>query len=172
MWSWEGSSQSSGGTGVSPVGGSDELAKNGLPAVVGTEAWDRRILNTQLASWAQLRHNTVLYAKQSFIERYPNTMQALTNAFYKTLQWLKTASPEDIAATVPEEFLLGDRDLYVLAAGKSKPSYSLTGIIDPSGMRSTYDMLRQFDDELKDSDVDLSTTFDDRFARKAPDLVK
>jgi hypothetical protein len=40
----------------------------GLPAVAATEAWGRRVLNTQLASWAELRHDTVLYAKQSYTD--------------------------------------------------------------------------------------------------------
>ena len=35
------------------------------PAFRGT-AWRTKMRNTQLASWAQLRHNTILYAKQSF----------------------------------------------------------------------------------------------------------
>lgn len=39
---------------------------NGLPSLARTEAWGRRILNTQLASWAELRHDTILYAKQSY----------------------------------------------------------------------------------------------------------
>lgn len=38
----------------------------GMPGVTGTEAWGRRMLNTELASWAELRHDTVLYAKQSY----------------------------------------------------------------------------------------------------------
>jgi Protein of unknown function (DUF3160) len=37
-----------------------------LPAVATTEAWGRRTMNTQLASWAELRHDTILYAKQSY----------------------------------------------------------------------------------------------------------
>lgn len=37
-----------------------------LPSVARTETWGRRLLNTQLASWAQLRHNNVLYVKQSY----------------------------------------------------------------------------------------------------------
>ncbi|WP_441291732.1 DUF3160 domain-containing protein [Sorangium sp. KYC3313] len=46
---------------------SKALADNaGLPAVAKTEAWGRRLLNTQLASWAELRHDTLLYAKQSY----------------------------------------------------------------------------------------------------------
>jgi hypothetical protein len=38
----------------------------GLPAVAGTESWGRRLLNAQHASWAELRHDTILYAKQSY----------------------------------------------------------------------------------------------------------
>jgi hypothetical protein len=40
--------------------------ESGLPFVAGTEAWGRRLLNTQLASWSELRHDTLLYAKQSY----------------------------------------------------------------------------------------------------------
>jgi hypothetical protein len=36
------------------------------PEAMRTRAWALRTLNTQLASWAQLRHDTVLYAKQSY----------------------------------------------------------------------------------------------------------
>jgi hypothetical protein len=34
--------------------------------IANTEAWGRRVLNAQLASWAELRHDTILYAKQSY----------------------------------------------------------------------------------------------------------
>lgn len=37
-----------------------------LPQIAKTEAWGTRLLNTQLASWAELRHDTLLYAKQSY----------------------------------------------------------------------------------------------------------
>jgi hypothetical protein len=37
-----------------------------LPSVARTEPWGRRLAVTQLASWAELRHNTVLYVAQSF----------------------------------------------------------------------------------------------------------
>jgi hypothetical protein len=38
----------------------------GLPAMAASEPWGRRLLNAQLASWAELRHDTLLYAKQSY----------------------------------------------------------------------------------------------------------
>jgi NitT/TauT family transport system substrate-binding protein len=109
----------------------------------------------------------VLYARQDFIEKNPNTMQALVNAFYKTLQWLEQATPEQIAATVPEEYHLGDRALYVAAVKANKPVYSLTGMIPATSMQSAADMLVAFEPELKDAKIDLGKTFDDRFVKKA-----
>jgi hypothetical protein len=37
-----------------------------LPTPLNSKAWGLRILNGQLASWAELRHDNLLYAKQSF----------------------------------------------------------------------------------------------------------
>ena len=34
--------------------------------IVATQAWTKRILQLQLASWAELRHDNLLYAKQSY----------------------------------------------------------------------------------------------------------
>jgi hypothetical protein len=36
------------------------------PGVPQTEGWQKRILSAQLASWAELRHDTILYVKQSY----------------------------------------------------------------------------------------------------------
>ncbi len=38
----------------------------GYPAFMQTDAWQDKELNTSLASWAELRHDTILYAKQSY----------------------------------------------------------------------------------------------------------
>ena len=51
---------------LSPGADLTEPANQGLPQITGTQAWGRRILNTQLGSWAELRHDTLLYAKQSY----------------------------------------------------------------------------------------------------------
>lgn len=51
---------------LSPGEEAKSPSQHGLPGLMGTEAWGRRLLNTQLASWAELRHDTILYAKQSY----------------------------------------------------------------------------------------------------------
>jgi hypothetical protein len=40
--------------------------RKGLPAFMQTAAWWQEKMNSQLASWAQLRHDFILYAKQSY----------------------------------------------------------------------------------------------------------
>lgn len=42
------------------------LKKEATPAAMQTAAWHDKQLRTQLGSWAQLRHDTILYAKQSY----------------------------------------------------------------------------------------------------------
>jgi NitT/TauT family transport system substrate-binding protein len=54
----------------------------------------------------------VLYIKQDFIQKNPQTVQALVDAFHHALLFLAKATPEDVAATVPESYYLGDKPLY------------------------------------------------------------
>lgn len=39
---------------------------SGYPTFMQSEAWHRKQLNAVLASWSELRHDTILYAKQSY----------------------------------------------------------------------------------------------------------
>ncbi|MBM3548461.1 MAG: transporter substrate-binding domain-containing protein [Alphaproteobacteria bacterium] len=110
----------------------------------------------------------VVYMKNEFIEKNPNTTQAIVNAHYKALKWIVSSSPEEIAKAVPEAYYLGDKDLYIKAVKASLDTYSRTGIIPLDGMKSALGMLKEFDAELKNvKDEDLPKTFVDRFVKKA-----
>jgi hypothetical protein len=39
---------------------------NGYPSFMQTQAWEKKQLNAAIASWTELRHDTILYAKQSY----------------------------------------------------------------------------------------------------------
>ena len=41
-------------------------SRDGFPLFMKTAAWRQNKINTQLASWSQLRHDNLLYAKQSY----------------------------------------------------------------------------------------------------------
>jgi sulfonate transport system substrate-binding protein len=94
-------------------------------------------------------------------------MQALVNAFYKTLRWIATATTDEIVAVVPPEYFLGDRAIYVKALKANLLVYSRTGIITRQGMNSALNMMATFDPDLKGKKIDLKKTFDDRFIRQA-----
>jgi hypothetical protein len=75
----------------------------GLPAIAATEAWGRRLLNTQLASWAELRHDTILYAKQSYTGgstcEFPDAYIDPYPGFYKSIAAL-AAKGADVIKTL------------------------------------------------------------------------
>lgn len=44
----------------------DQRIRNGYPSFMQTKAWYDKELTTALASWTELRHDTILYAKQGY----------------------------------------------------------------------------------------------------------
>src|SRR6478609_9862102 len=97
----------------------------------------------------------VLYAKQALIAANPNTVQALVTVFYKTLKWIATATTDEVVDTVPSDYFLGDREIYVRSLRSNLLIYSKTGVITPQGMNSALSMLATFDPELKGAKIDL-----------------
>jgi len=45
-----------------------EEKKSGYPSFMRNSAWVRKELNTYLGSWSELKHDTILYAKQAYAE--------------------------------------------------------------------------------------------------------
>jgi NitT/TauT family transport system substrate-binding protein len=114
----------------------------------------------------------VLYAKGEFIDKNPNTVQALVNALYKTVKWMEKATPEQIADTVPDEYHLGDKALYIAALKASMTAYSKDGIVSVDGQNRSLEFLQKFEPELKDAKLDVTKTFDGRFVKKAAETIK
>jgi NitT/TauT family transport system substrate-binding protein len=113
-----------------------------------------------------------LYAPADFIRKNPNTCQALANAIVHGLKWLQTAGPGDIIKTVPENYLLGDRALYLASFNKVRESISLDGIIPDEGPRTALRALASFDPSIKADKIDLAKTYTNEFARRAKERFK
>lgn len=92
-----------------------------------------------------------MYTREEFIKANPNTVQALTNAMVRTLKWLKSATPDDVAKTVPQEYLLGDRALYLEAFHKNSESYSRDGLISAAGAEALLKVLKGFEPAVRDA---------------------
>jgi NitT/TauT family transport system substrate-binding protein len=108
-----------------------------------------------------------LYAPISFIQKNPNTVQALTNAMVRALLWLQKATPEQVVATVPPEYLLGNKDAYLASYIKLKDAYSPDGMFTDAGAQNTLKYLAAFNPAIKPADIKLGQTFDNSYAQKA-----
>jgi hypothetical protein len=107
---------------LSPTAELADPAAAGLPAIAATEAWGRRILNTQLASWSQLRHDTLLYAKQSYTSgascEFPDAMVDPYPELYAALESFATYGLSLAELTTPEtEYLATSITSYFQALG-------------------------------------------------------
>ena len=100
---------------------------DGYPTFMQTQAWQDKELNTTLASWTELRHDTILYAKQSYtpeltvapppprpvqgyVEPIPEfyaRMQALTRMTKDGLSQLNALSEEERTRLESLENILG-----------------------------------------------------------------
>jgi len=108
-----------------------------------------------------------LYAPISFVQKNPNTVQALTNAMVRALLWLQKATPEQVVATVPPEYLLGNRDAYLSSYIRLKEAFSPDGSFTEAGAQNTLKYLAAFNPALKPSEVKLGQTFDNSYVQKA-----
>lgn len=113
-----------------------------------------------------------LYAPFEFIQKNPNTVQALTYALAHALKWLQTAGPLDIIRTVPQSVLRGDRALYLAAFNKVREAISPDGIISDDAPRNVARVLASFDASIKLDKLELSKTFTNEFAKKAKGRFK
>src|SRR4029079_14709574 len=74
-----------------------------------------------------------LYATSEFIAKNPNTIQALTKAIVSAQLWMRNASIDDIAANVPADHMLGDKELYLASYKKMHEAHSPDGLITKEG---------------------------------------
>ena len=108
-----------------------------------------------------------LYAPVAFIEKNPNTVQALTNAIVRANKWIQQAGPSDIVKSVPESYLLGDRAVYIDAFMKAKPALSPDGMIPEEGPATALRALVSVDPAIADAKIDLKSVYTNEFVKKA-----
>jgi len=108
-----------------------------------------------------------LYAPIEFIRKNPNTVQALTNATVRALIWMQDASPQQILATVPEEYFGGDKAIYLFAYNNVKTAYSKDGLFSDAGAKTTLKALASFNPAIKPAEIKLDETYTNEFVKKA-----
>ena len=113
-----------------------------------------------------------LYTSAEFVQKHPNTCQALANAIVHGLKWLQTAGPGDIIKTVPETYLLGDRALYLASFDKVRESIAIDGLVPAEGPKTALNAIASFDPAVKADKIDLAKLYTNEFAKRAKDRFK
>jgi NitT/TauT family transport system substrate-binding protein len=108
-----------------------------------------------------------MYAPQSFIDKNPATVQAITNAIVRADKWIQNAGPGDIIKAVPEAYLLGDRAVYVDAFLAAKGALSVDGMFPEAGPETARRALASVDPEIAGAKVDLGAIYTNEFVKKA-----
>jgi sulfonate transport system substrate-binding protein len=108
-----------------------------------------------------------LYAPQAFIDKHPNTIQALANAIVRADKWIQAAGPADIIKAVPDNYLLGDRAVYIDAFLAAKGALSPDGAIPEAGPETARRALASIDAEVAKAKVDLNAVYTNEFVKKA-----
>jgi NitT/TauT family transport system substrate-binding protein len=109
----------------------------------------------------------VVYTTADFIAKNPRTVQAIVTAFARALKWMSAHPAEDIATAVPQEYALGNREVYVRALVASQAMYSPDGRFVPGAVETAYEVLKLFDPSVAGATVDLSKTYTTTFVEKA-----
>lgn len=133
---------------------------------------DTRTLKGTIAVFGGPMPAACLYSRAEFVQKHPNTCQALANAIVRGLKWLQTAGPGDIIKTVPESYLLGDRALYLASFDKVREAIALDGTIAEEGARTALRALASFDPSIKADKIELGRTYTNEFARRAKERYK
>ncbi len=140
------------------------LEKQGLMTVIAettTSKGTRDVFGGPLLSGT-------LYTKASFIAANPKTIQAVTNAMVRALKWIKVVTTDQLVATLPPEYLLGDKALYLEVFEKLRANYSPDGMISAAAVKNSYEVLKAHNATVRRSPVVwLDQTYDMTFVKNA-----
>ena len=108
-----------------------------------------------------------LYMQTDWVNGHKETVQKLANAFVKTLQWMSTHTASDIAAKMPDDYSQGNKTLYAGAIQSTLPMFTEDGVMPENGPETVEKVLKAFNPNIKNADVDLSKTYTTEFVKKA-----
>ena len=109
-----------------------------------------------------------IFARADYIAAHKDITQRVVNAYVKTLKWIQTHTPLEIAEKLPADYYGGDKDGYVQALKDSMGMFSPAGKMTAGAPEFELSLLKQFNDNvIKNPNLDLSKTYTDEFVNAA-----
>jgi NitT/TauT family transport system substrate-binding protein len=104
---------------------------------------------------------------EAFIAAHPDIVQSYVNALYRAQRWLVAATPDQIAAAVPESYWGGGLTLYKAALVADHESFTPDGRTTAPKANVTMESMIRAGRLPETVKIDLARTFDDRFVERA-----
>ncbi|MFI6447423.1 ABC transporter substrate-binding protein [Kitasatospora sp. NPDC050543] len=147
----------------------DPTVANILDKGLGKVLYDMRTPEGSRAALGGLYPSSSLYMNTDWVEKNRDTTQKLANAFVRTLKWMSTHSPEEIAAKMPADYGQGGADQYAAAIKATLPMFTTDGVMPADGPATVLAVLAAFHPDVKgkEASIDLARTYTTEFARKA-----
>ena len=108
-----------------------------------------------------------IYTTKDFLVKYPNTVQAVTNAILEAERWMVHATPEQVAAAVPPQYALAEKDVFARAYANMQSCISRDGLMTDAAAHTVHDVLTAFDPDIGKASIDLKATYDNHFVENA-----
>ena len=136
---------------------------------VGKVLIDMRTEEGTRAALGGLYPAASLYMACDYVKKNPKTVQKLADAFVRTMKWISTHTPAEIAAEMPKDYAGGDPALYEKSIKDSSPMFTTDGKMPDGGPETVLDVLGTFSDTVKakKDSIDLSKTYTTKFVDAA-----
>jgi sulfonate transport system substrate-binding protein len=108
-----------------------------------------------------------LYAKTEFVKANPNTAQAIANAIVHAMQWLHTASIDDIIKSLPPDYYQADEKLYRKSLEKNLAAFQWDGIVSNVAVKSVWDAISVLEPDFKAAKIEMDKTYDNALIERA-----
>jgi NitT/TauT family transport system substrate-binding protein len=113
--------------------------------------------------------SSVLYAEGDWVRSHQPVARKLARAITRTLSWMQTHPPEEIAARTPASFQGDDRSVYLDALKSSMPMFSPDGRMSPDGAAAVRKLLGGSIDKVRNTTIDLAKTYTNEFVEPRAD---
>ncbi|UOF90459.1 ABC transporter substrate-binding protein [Fodinisporobacter ferrooxydans] len=114
--------------------------------------------------------STSLYMQRSYVKAHPDVVQKLADAYVRTLKWMSTHTPEQIADKVPHEYWAGNKALYLEALKGQLPMFTTDGKMPAGVPENVRKILSSFKPAVKN--IKLDQTYTNTFVDKAAQDLK
>ncbi len=104
-----------------------------------------------------------VFMKADYVAAHKDLVQRLVNAYVKTLKWINTHTPQEVADKMPADYYAGDKTLYVTALTNQFAMYSPDGKMPDSGPPFVLKFEQQINPDVKAATIDLGKTFTNEF---------